>query len=173
MTKGSVRTASPTDRTHFQRLWLASLVEERAAGSDMLPTGKSVQFGLDYFQSYTSGSRFGACLLWLPEGTTSPEGYTMLGERWEPDGFDREGGVADLWLWNVYVTPRYRSGTAGLALLDAATDWCLSEGYERVSFNIPTGMRSDALARRWGARPRGVWYTADLKSPRGTARERA
>lgn len=164
----SVREAKLADRAEFQRLLLACLIEEHAHGSDMLPTGRSLQFGLEYFNTYASGSRFGVCLLWSPEGDADLRGFVMLGEPWEPSAWDQDLGRG-AWLWNLYSEPEWRSkGVASTELLDAAWRWAVEARFDTISFNIPEGCPSEPLARRFRAKPRGVWYTADLRAGRNS-----
>jgi hypothetical protein len=159
-----VREAKLQDRAEFARLWHAALVEEHAGGSDMLPTGRSVAFGLNYFDSYVRGSRFGVCLLWSPPGE-APSGFVLAGERWDGDDYDRPWGRM-AWLWNIYVAPEARCGPASRQLLAAGYRALGEMGFETIGFNIPEGCPSGPIAQRWRAVPRGKWYTVDVRPRR-------
>jgi hypothetical protein len=161
-----VREAKPgaSDRDSFRRLQLASLQEEYATGSHVLPTGQSLQWWLDLYQSYVHGSLYGVCLLWAPPDVLLPGGFALVGEGWEPESRDTTTGRTAT-LWSHYVEPSLRGG-AGTELGQAAWRWARESGFDSGSFYIREQGCNHALAKRFGAVPRGVWYTVDLRAPR-------
>lgn len=163
----SVREAKLSDREALRALFAASLTEEHAAGLEVKPSRRSVNYYLSYFDSYTRGSRFGVCLLWQPKN--SPKGFILLGEQWEPDGRETDTGRM-AWLWDLYVDPSYRKLRAGMELAIAAHQWAIDTKFDAIGFNIPGGWPSEHIAEAFGAVPRGVWYTVDLrpKAKRGS-----
>ena len=103
-----IRDATWNDRSDFLRMWTDLLHYQFSVGFGIIPSEASINWFLGLFRGYTEGYLFGACPLWFPDDSDTPQGLCMFGEQRSSDSAPefKYGKIAVG--WGLYVGHDYR-----------------------------------------------------------------
>lgn len=145
------------------RLFQEYLIEERKQGSHLVDSTHNLNYFRKYFDAYVIGSLFGSCLLWFPEGDTTPRGMALVGEQWEPAGWESDLGRSCV-IWGLYVEPAYRGKGISLQLGEFGIQRGIEIGFDTVTTSVlDDNTNGENAALKFGTKPYATYHSANLK----------
>jgi GNAT superfamily N-acetyltransferase len=159
-----IREATRLDRPEFLRLYYDYLLEERKLGSSLPASLHNLTFFRKYFDAYTMGCLFGACLLWFPdEEPETPRGLALVGEEWETPGWETDLGRV-CYIWGLYVEPPYRGRGVGLQLGQFGIKRGIEIGFDTVRTAVLySNQHGENAALKFGTEPYATCHSANIK----------
>jgi GNAT superfamily N-acetyltransferase len=158
-----IREATLKDRPEFLRLYNEYLLEERKNGSHLPANLHNLNFFRRYFDAYVLGSLFGACLLWFPEGEEIPRGLALVGEQFDPPGWESDLGRS-CFIWGLYVEPPYRGQEVGLQLGQFGIKRGIEMGFKTVETSVRTANNhGENAVLKFGTKPYATYHLANIK----------
>jgi len=151
------------DRPKFLDIWMEFMREELKAGSHIHATTKNLINYANYFDAYTNGQMFGACLFWMEQPWDTPQAVVMAGEDFKTEGWDTDR-PSQATLWGAYVRPEFRGRNIGKEVKCNVYLELLKLGFShvetRVRVNNKVGHRT---ALTLGLELESHLYVGDLK----------
>ena len=155
--------ANYEDRPKFLEIWMEFMKEERKGGSYIHTTTKNLLNYVGYFDAYTMGQMFGACLFWMPQPGDTPKGVIMVGEGIKIGEWDTDRPECAI-LWGVYVYPEFRGSNIGLELEQAACPEALKLGFHHVETTVRLANKGgERVALAFGTKAESELHVADLR----------